>query len=312
MLYVIKNNSVVLLENFLSELKNKLDLSENDYYYLDFQDTDINSVTSIYLSGNILGDRKLILVKNFNLVNEKLAKKYDSIFSKIIESNTSNILVLQNENIDKKNILFNKSNLNKFSFIDMTSPVKENLQAFVISYLKKKNVEYNKQLIPEFIKKNNNNFDKIVNEIYKLEIGGTSLTSKEVDKIYTSKIEFSIVWKLIDSVFNKNIDQIEMYINKLKSMGFSVFALNKILINEIALIFLIKRVNEIYKSNFFEQISKYGINHYRATKLKQKAISLSYDELKNLSDNIFKFEINTKKYNFENTYMIYKCFLTTL
>lgn len=205
--YIIKSNSYRLLKKELDKLTKNIDKENINYF-----DLDVDSIKDILDNANyvsLFDDKKCIIVYNSNIFGTKFEYKNElEILEKYLNNpndNTTLIFLTDNISKSKKCVKFINS---KGNVIELNKPTGDNLKKEIINYLKDFNFKIENKALDLLIKRLNNNYDYILNELDKIMIIKEDylINVDDVNK-YSVNIEEVDLFKFVDLVVKKKIEE---------------------------------------------------------------------------------------------------------
>lgn len=205
--YIIKSNSYRLLKKELDKLTKNIDKENINYF-----DLDVDSIKDILDNANyvsLFDDKKCIVVYNSNIFGTKFEYKNElEILEKYLNNpndNTTLIFLTDNISKSKKCVKFINS---KGNVIELNKPTGDNLKKEIINYLKDFNFKIENKALDLLIKRLNNNYDYILNELDKIMIIKEDylINVEDINK-YSVNIEEVDLFKFVDLVIKKKIEE---------------------------------------------------------------------------------------------------------
>lgn len=299
---IIFFNSFIYLNKYIDSFLKFENISNDSILFFNFElKEDIEKFQNEYFLNSLFDEKKVLIVKN---VNELILKVPSRNFRKFIENlgknKTQNHLFFIFNSSIVKNGFYEK--LKDFSIKEIKSPDKKEFKNFIIDFFRKKNIKYDYRII-RFINNNfSDNFDQLLQELYKYELMNEELTLEFV-KNWTFKFDNEFFFQFLNYLFIKDKQKIVENINYLKLHSIDVLFFIEKLINEIALIIQLKIAKKDYSKNKnFITNDDLGINSYRLSKLEAYGNQFILSELINMYNVFFllleKFKLNTKIDNY--------------
>ena len=205
--YIIKSNSYRLLKRELDKLTEDIDKENINYF-----DLDVDSIKDILDNANyvsLFDDKKCIIVYNSNIFGTKFEYKNElEILEKYLNNpNDNTTLIFLTDNISKSKkcvkLISNKGNV-----IELNKPTGDNLKKEIINYLKEFNFKIENKALDLLIKRLDNNYDYILNELDKIMIIKEDylINVDDINK-YSVNIEEVDLFKFVDLVVKKKIEE---------------------------------------------------------------------------------------------------------
>ena len=205
--YIIKSNSYRLLKRELDKLTEDIDKENINYF-----DMDVDNIKDILDNANyvsLFDDKKCIVVYNSNIFGTKFEYKNElEILEKYLNNpNDNTTLIFLTDNISKSKkcvkLISNKGNV-----IELNKPTGDNLKKEIINYLKEFNFKIENKALDLLIKRLDNNYDYILNELDKIMIIKEDylINVEDINK-YSVNIEEVDLFKFVDLVIKKKIEE---------------------------------------------------------------------------------------------------------
>ena len=205
--YIIKSNSYRLLKNKLKILTKDIDKENIDYY--DLSDTSIKNIIEEANYVSLFNDKKAIIVYNADIFGTKYEYKNDlEILEKYLTNpNNNTILIFITDNVSKTKKCVKLIN-EKGNLIELIKPTGDNLKKEINNYLKNNNYKIENNALDLLIKRVDNNYDYILNELDKIMIIKKDyiITTSDI-KEYTINIENIDIFKFVDLIIKKDIEE---------------------------------------------------------------------------------------------------------
>jgi DNA polymerase-3 subunit delta len=231
---LVETKSNTLIDKTINEIAENSKIEFESIFYFDFEnEEDLNNAVAEYLATSLLEDKKLIVIRNFDAfrIKAKPSVEVCNKLSHLFELETDNVFVFIAPKLNVTNITY-KEYEDKITLFQLVEPEGKELKEFIKNFLKNKNVNIDAKAIDRLIEITESSFDNIVNELRKI-----SLLSDNVDKELINKITYNrkgeSMFKLIDSIFKKDVQSISGLIDKMQTQDIAVFAINNLLIGDI-------------------------------------------------------------------------------
>lgn len=205
--YIIKSNSYRLLKRELDKLIKDIDKQNINYF-----DLDVDNIKDILDNANyvsLFDDKKCIIVYNSNIFGIKFEYKNElEILEKYLNNpNNNTTLIFLTDNISKSKKCVKLIN-SKGNVIELNKPTGDNLKKEIINYLKDFNFKIENKALDLLIKRLDNNYDYILNELDKIIIVKEDylINVEDINK-YSVNIEEVDLFKFVDLVIKKKIEE---------------------------------------------------------------------------------------------------------
>ena len=303
---LIDTTSKTLEQKTIQELMSQANIESESLFFFDFEEHDglLDSIGE-YLSSSFFEDKKMIILRNFTGMKNKtskLEKEQEDLLTKLFNQETENIFVFLADKTNKDNKYF-KEYQDKFSIFRLDVPAGKDLISFVETYLKDRDIKITKEAAKKLVDITQEDFDNVVNELKKLELLDDEITDELIDKVvYDRKGES--VFKLIESVFNKDLDSILTLLDKMYEQDIHVFQIINMLINEVSWMLIINKLVEGHTRADSIKLSK--LSAWRFNKLSSSSAGYSEEELKDFLDKLIDFEVALKSNNSSELNNVFK------
>lgn len=282
MIYLLIGEESIIKKQ-IDDIKQKNNINFNSVINYDLEESSINNVIEELNTFNLFGDKKLVIVKNTNKIE-------DEIFINYLSNPSDNILVLTSEEeLDKRKKVNKKilevSNIINTKDIDLSKYIKEELKEYKIDI---KDINLIKERC-------NNNFFKISNELDKLKLlkyEEKEITEKDILEIIKKSYDTNI-YDLTNAINQKNIKKsLEVFYELLNNNEEELRILGS-LANNYRTLLQIKNLTIEYKDE--EIIDKLKMHPYRLKMLKKETNNYTKEELIKLIKQLGNIDINIKK-----------------
>lgn len=205
--YIIKSNSYRLLKDELNKLTKDIDKDNINYF-----DLEIDNIKDIIDNANyvsLFDDKKCIIVYNSYIFNTKFDYKNElEILEKYLNNpNNNTTLIFLTDSISKTKKCVKLIN-SKGNVIEINKPDGDNLKKSIINYLKENDFKIETKALDLLIKRLDNNYDYILNELDKIMIIKKDYLINNEDVLnYSVNIENVDLFKFVDLVINKKIEE---------------------------------------------------------------------------------------------------------
>lgn len=253
-IYVLYGEELFLLEGCLKKIKKNFGEIANGINYIQIDDTNLNSLIPELQTPAFGYSRKLIVVKNANILKKEVKKRgvnadLTSIKEKLNEylqkSLEENILVFIEETVDKTELLNTiEKNGGVVCNFELQKPfqIEQRLKAICNAY----KVNITSSTINYLIEVCGINMQNLINEIRKLiEYAGENGTIKntDIDVMCTKTID-SNIFDLTDNMGKKNITEVLRILNELLYSKEPIQKILIILYNHFKKIYTVKLAEE--------------------------------------------------------------------
>lgn len=240
MIYILKSDSNFIINNQIKNIKKEKEINSENVFTFDFEENEkmLNNVLLEYFSISFDKQNKLVILKNANFLNKS---NIDSTLKKslknLFELKNENTLIMTINKLEKKSF-FSKNFKNGFSIIEKDSPKGENLVRYLLDFFGEKEVKINIKNIEYIIKKIDNEFDILMNEVQKLILlnEGNNITEKNIDEAI---MDFSRerLYKISEYVIKKDVKKISKLIKQFKEEGEGIYLIVDFLVKEFSKFF---------------------------------------------------------------------------
>ncbi len=305
MKYIIESKSFQIVNKLINLIKAKSDVMDENFLVFDYeQDNGLQEAYNQFLSTDLFETNKLIVLKNFTLINEeKPSKARLSILNDIINTESDNTIILTIDKIKKTKSQWKKVS-SSLEHLSQDVPKGNDLNNFIKKYFNKYGIEYDASVVNLIIDRTDGNFDILINELSKLQLLNTQITSKVASEtVYVYKKES--IFKLIETLFSNNPENIENVMKSLSANGMTYITMLQFLISDLTLILQVKL--HIENNSYFDRnkiSEETGINSYRLLKANEKAQKLSKESLYKLLEEVINLESGLMINNPEDSELI--------
>ena len=274
--YLILTNDKITLEDVISKIKNKNNLTNDSVIRFDLQENTVDQVIEELNTYSFLVDKKIVVVSSIEtILNDKKSIKDEKKLIKYIDNiNPLNSLILIANKIDERKKLV-KSIKAKFIVVNNNISIIDKIKASLEDYnMDIKTINY-------LIKYLNNDNERIINELEKLKMYKLDTKTITIDDINTISIkEFDEnIFSLINAINDKNIKKAFEIYNDLIERGEEML---KIVIS----------VTDQKSSDTIT--SMLGIHPYRVKLAIENSYKFSFEELKKYLKQLGNIDINIK------------------
>lgn len=250
-LYLFYGKEYYLIDNALKSLKSSVNESMMDFNLdiIDGRETDIASLISSIETLPFMDERKVIIVKDFELLKGKKKNFSDSDEKYLVEyldniPDTTVLAFLVYGDIDKRKSLVKKinkvgilENCDKLSDIDLFKWVKKTFEGYDVT-IENPQIMYFIEQIGYKDKSSEKTLSDLKNDINKISsfIGkGNTVDKESIDKLVEKKIENDI-FKLIDNIGAKNSSSAMKILTDMIDEGESVLGIFAMISRQFKLI----------------------------------------------------------------------------
>lgn len=261
-------------------VKNNIDF--NSVINYDLENDNIKNVIEDLNTYNLFGDKKIVIVKNINKLDDEMIIEY-------LNNPSSNILVfISYDELDKRKKI-NKEIL-RVSEVINTKDV--DLSSFIKDELK--DYTYDNDVVKLLKNRCCNNYFKISNELEKLKmlkIEEHNITKDDV-LLYVKKSFDTNIFDLTNYINRKDIKKSLEVLKDLLNNSEDELRLLGLLANNFRTLYMIK--NMMFKYNDDYIIDTLKMHPYRLKMLKEQAINFSIEDLQKLIKKLGTIDINVK------------------
>lgn len=288
--YLILTNDKITLEDVISKIKNKNNLTNDSVIRFDLQENTVDQVIEELNTYSFLVDKKIVVVSSTEtILNDKKSIKDEEKLIKYIDNiNPLNSLILIANKIDERKKLV-KSIKTKFIVVNNNISIIDKIKASLEDYnIDNKTINY-------LIKYLNNDNERIINELEKLKMYKLDTKIITIDDINTISIkEFDEnIFSLINAINDKNIKKAFEIYNDLIERGEEMLKIVISVTDHFRLIYTVKvLVNDKKSSDTIT--SMLGIHPYRVKLAIENSYKFSFEELKKYLKQLGNIDINIK------------------
>ncbi len=310
MKYIVETDSLSMLKKKINKIKEKNDISSINSIFLDYElENNFNEALGNYLSDNLSGEKKLILLKNSFFLNEKkLNNHFQETLQICIHSDTQNIIIFQISKLKVTNTYFSKIRDN-FELVKLSVPKGKETSFFISNFFTKNEINYSPEIVREINNRVGDNFDLLVNELNKLKLIDQNLNLDLIEKsVFDNKGES--IFSLIEAIFKRNFKRLDISLEKLRIQGYSAIQILEYLINDLIILLQVKTHYQNLNAKFSKKrdllAKQTGINSFRILKAQENAKFWSGEKLLFFLEEMINLEIKLMINNSENQLFILK------
>ena len=290
--YILYGKELYLLENCLKKIKKLFGNLVDGLNYIKIDNSNIDSLIPEMQTPPFGYEKKLIIVRNTDLlqkqvkkksqiINEKIEQIADFIEKNIEEIKMQNVIIFIEEDVEKNKLYKCIENVGVVCAFNQekVSDLQKRIKFICNSY----SVNIDNYALNYFIESCGTNLQDLINEICKLiEYAGTGGTIKkeDIDALSIKQFE-SVIFDLTDSLGQKNV---EKSIQVLNNLIYEKEPVQKILItlyNHFKKIYITK-LCEKYKLDIAEYLKLKQNQLFLVSKYKKQAGYFSEFEIKNI------------------------------
>lgn len=299
MVYLLYGEDNYLKNEFVKKAKKSFGELQLGINYIQIDESNVNNVISDIETPAFGYERKMIIVKNANLmqkknaISDKLSEYLNDADKQILDS----IELIIVENSVEKNALFNT-----ISKIGMIKEFNEQKISQLITKVKSISAAYGVQIQENvaqyFIECTGTNMEDIINEIRKLiEYAGKGGTIKkeDIDSLTIKKSE-SVIFDLTDNLGKKNIHEA---INVLHDLIYAKEPVQKILVmlyNHFKKLYIVQLSNG---QNVAQNLKLKPNQTFLVSKYQNQAKFFTQDEIRNLLNEFIYIDEASKSGNLD-------------
>ena len=253
--YLLYSDDKSILNKEIDNLKNKLNINNDDVIYYD-----INNVSDIVdeaLTISMFSLNKFIVIDITSYLSEKKEVNNISLLEDYFNNYNSNsylVFISNSLSIDSRKKLYklisSKGEVKKLEVND------EYLNNYIKNYLKDNSYDINNLDITYFINRVGNNINNITNELNKLmlyKLDDKVITREDISLLVEDSMD-NPIYDLVNFILkNDNNKALKLYY-KFISDGMDVISLVPVIASQIRLLFQVKRLYNSGKSN--DEIAK--------------------------------------------------------
>lgn len=299
MVYLLYGEDNYLKNEFVKKAKKNFGELQLGINYIQIDESNVNNVISDIETPAFGYERKMIIVKNANLMQKKnaISDKLSDYLNDADKQTLDSIELIIVEDSVEKNALFNT-----ISKIGMIKEFNEQKIGQLITKVKSISAAYGVQIQENvaqyFIECTGTNMEDIINEIRKLieyaGKGGT-ITKEDIDSLTIKKSE-SVIFDLTDNLGKKNIDEA---INVLHDLIYAKEPVQKILVmlyNHFKKLYIV----QLSKGQNVAQNLKLKPNQtFLVSKYQNQAKFFTQDEIRNLLNEFMYIDEASKSGNLD-------------
>lgn len=253
--YLLYGEDKAILNKEISNLKNKLMITDEDVIYYDIEE--VENIIEEALTISMFSLNKFIIIDSTSFISEKKEIKNIKLLEDYFEHyNTNSYLVFTSnkDNIDTRKklvkLITSKGISKKVEASD------EYLNKYIKDYLKENNYTMNNLDITYLLTRVGNNINNITNELDKLMLYKGKekvITRDDITKLTIENID-NPIYDLVGFILkNENKKAIELY-NNFTQNGMDAASLIPVIASQIRLLFQVKRLYSQGKTN--DEIAK--------------------------------------------------------
>lgn len=299
MVYLLYGEDNYLKNEFVKKAKKNFGELQLGINYIQIDESNVNNVISDIETPAFCYERKMIIVKNANLMQKKnaISDKLSDYLNDADKQTLDSIELIIVEDSVEKNALFNT-----ISKIGMIKEFNEQKIGQLITKVKSISAAYGVQIQENvaqyFIECTGTNMEDIINEIRKLieyaGKGGT-ITKEDIDSLTIKKSE-SVIFDLTDNLGKKNIHEA---INVLHGLIYAKEPVQKILVmlyNHFKKLYIV----QLSKGQNVAQNLKLKPNQtFLVSKYQNQAKFFTQDEIRNLLNEFMYIDEASKSGNLD-------------
>ena len=288
--YLILTNDKITLEDVISKIKNKNNLTNDSVIRFDLQENTVDQVIEELNTYSFLVEKKIVVVSSTEtILNDKKSIKDEEKLIKYIDNiNPLNSLILIANKIDERKKLV-KSIKAKFIVVNNNISIIDKIKDSLEDYnMDNKTINY-------LIKYLNNDNERIINELKKLKMYKLDTKIITIDDINAISIkEFDEnIFSLINEINDKNIKKAFDIYNDLIERGEEMLKIVISVTDHFRLLYTVKvLVNDKKSSDTIT--SMLGIHPYRVKLAIENSYKFSFEELKKYLKQLGNIDINIK------------------
>jgi len=236
--YLFYSDDKSILNKEIDNLKNKLNINEDDIIYYDI--IDVNDIIDESLTISMFSLNKFIIIDSTSYLSEKKEINNISLLEDYFNSYNSNsylVFISNSLSVDSRKKLYklisSKGEVKKLEVND------EYLNKYIRSYLKDNGYDMNNLDITYFINRVGNNIDNITNELDKLmlyKLDNKVITKDDISLLVEESID-NPIYDLVNFILkNDNNKALKLYY-KFISDGMDAIGLIPIIASQIRLLF---------------------------------------------------------------------------
>lgn len=256
--FLVKQAYDEILSNAISEDNTNMN---TDFY--EGKDVNINRIIDSMETLTFFAKNRCVIIRDSGLLKKTSNSNVASLVE-AIEDIPKTTFVIFVEEVDKTNSLYKA--IKKIGVVyELSTPKENELISFVENIIKNKNSKIDRGTIVYFLRTVENDMIVINNELEKLlayTMFKNKIEKNDIDKICTKSLQIEI-FKLMDSIGNKDVQQtLEIY-NNMMFVKEPVLRILSMLARQVKLILLSKELSE-QGYNFNDVSAKIGIHSFVA------------------------------------------------
>ncbi len=235
MFYVVKSNTKSIKDKIITSLITSNEISNENIFVFDYDEKpDIESAFLEYLSLDLMGEKKAVIIKNADFLNKpQIDQAIENRFASTIMLTNENILILTVDKLNKTGRLRKRfeSDLN---IMEKDAPTETETSNFIRTFFENRNITIGYSEIQSIMNRSSGDFDMLLSELTKLEL----ITDKEVKQkdIEDAILDYSRqrVYKICEYVATLNYQGVEEMIKQYRSEGESSYLVGEFLVREFS------------------------------------------------------------------------------
>ena len=289
-IYLLHGKETYLLENSLKKIKKLFGELKEGLNYIKIDNTNIDMLISELQTPPFGFEKKLIVVKNTELLKKQGKKKNQGVTDQVqkitsyLEENIENIkdqvvLIFIEEEVEKNNLfkLIEKVGVVSNFEPEKVPEISKRIKFICNSY----NVNIDNMTLSYFIECCGTNLQDLINEIRKLiehAGNGGTITKDDIDALSIKQFE-SVIFDLTDSLGQKNVAKA---LDVLKNLIYAKEPIQKILItlyNHFKKLYIVK-LCEKYKEDVLSNLNLKPNQTFLVSKYKRQAGYFTEEDLR--------------------------------
>jgi len=260
------------------------------------------SVTGALKASPFLGEKRLVIVKNFlRLAESEDQDRVETFLEKLPE--TSAVIFLENPHVETRKRP--KSSLGKTlrkigTVKEFNSPSPQELATWIQNRLQKEDVNISTKLAMQIVQDTGVDMQILSNEIAKLALfcKNRAVTQQDID-LLISKSYSATIFQFTDALNTKNTNQAIEKLHVLIDMGEEVLPILGMMARHFRLLILVKDLLEhqkIRRANIFEKMQTYdpGVKLYPVKLSIDQSEQFTMEQMKDIYHLLLQLNVNMK------------------
>lgn len=312
--YLFFGKEKYIMDQLIKFIKNNLVEKNYKEFNLNIVDYNKNEIKKILNNCDTLpfmSDYTYTIVKNMDL---KLSKQeIENLESYISDPNKSNVLIFKvNKKVDKRKKTF-KLFKKHANIIDFRKLSKNELRKWVKKYINNKDKNINNKVLDYFLKESGYLFKNSKHDLYNIKQNldkivnyspNDKIDKKSIDKFIKKPIENNI-FKLVDHIFDKKIDESLDILDKMYKENESLIMILFMIIKQFRVIYKIKLLSD-FGISYKKGSKMIKVHSYVAKKAFYQGKKIKYKKLNEILDKSIEIDKSFKTTSTDNKILLEK------